>query len=92
MSAATPPPGPPAASGRDIPAAPVAVAVHNGRCGHFGICVQEAPEVFSLRSPTRLVYDATPDPGHTPAVRQAARLCPMQAITLAAGRTRGAQP
>lgn len=47
--------------------------------------------MFSLRSPTRLVYDATPAVSQTSAVRQAARLCPMQAITLAARRTRGAQ-
>jgi ferredoxin len=90
VSATTPPPGPPR---RDTTAAaPVLVAVHNGHCGHYGICVQEAPEVFSLRSPTRLVYDATPAAEHTPAVRQAARLCPAQAITLGAARTRGAKP
>ena len=60
----------------------VKVAVHNGRCQHYGICQQEAPEVFALRSPTRLSYDTTPAPEHTPAVRQAARLCPAQAITV----------
>jgi hypothetical protein len=34
---------PPPAPGR------VRVAVHNGRCHHFGICVHEAPDVFALR-------------------------------------------
>ena len=59
------------------------VSVHNGHCHQYGICQQEAPEVFHLRSDTRLKYDTTPPAEQSGRVRQAARLCPMQAITLA---------
>ena len=38
--------------------------------------------MFALRSPTRLTYDTAPPAEQTLAVRQAARLCPMQAITV----------
>lgn len=60
----------------------VLVAVHNGHCHKYAICQQEAPEVFALRSPTRLSYDTTPPADQTANVRQAARLCPMQAIAV----------
>ena len=60
----------------------VRVAVHNGHCHKYAICQQEAPEVFTLRSPARLTYDAAPPADQTLRVWQAARLCPMQAITL----------
>ena len=59
------------------------VSVHNGHCHRYGICQQEAPEVFHLRSDTRLKYDTTPPAEQSGRVRQAARLCPMQAITVA---------
>ena len=59
------------------------VSVHNGHCHQYGICQQEAPEVFHLRSDTRLKYDTTPPAEQSGRVRQAARLCPMQAITVA---------
>ena len=59
------------------------VSVHNGHCHQYGICQQEAPEVFHLRSDTRLTYDTTPPAEQSGRVRQAARLCPMQAITVA---------
>ena len=58
------------------------VSVHNGHCHQYGICQQEAPEVFHLRSDTRLNYDRTPPAEESGRVRQAARLCPMQAITV----------
>lgn len=68
------------------PAGPIStavrVAVHNGHCHQYGICQQEAPRVFALRSDTRLRYDTQPPAELTGQVRQAARLCPMQAITL----------
>ena len=60
----------------------VRVAVHNGHCHKYAICQQEAPEVFALRSPTRLTFDAAPPAEQTRGVLQAARLCPMQAITV----------
>lgn len=65
------------------PAAPaVKVSVDNNHCELYAICQQEAPEVFELGADGRLRYDAAPDASQTPAVRQAARCCPMQAITL----------
>jgi len=60
----------------------VRVSVHNGHCHKYAICQQEAPEVFRLRSDTRLDYDTHPPAELTGQVRQAARLCPMQAISL----------
>ncbi len=60
----------------------VRIAVHNGHCHLYGVCQQEAPEVFALRSDTRLRYDAHPPAELTDQVHQAARLCPMQAITV----------
>ena len=78
MSTPTPAPVPSAGHSSER----VRVAVHNGHCQHYGICQQEAPGVFALRSPTRLSYDAAPAPEHTAAVRQAARLCPARAITV----------
>lgn len=63
-------------------APPVRVSVDNNHCELYAICQQEAPEVFDLGLDGRLRYDATPSAAHTPAVRQAARCCPMQAITL----------
>ena len=58
------------------------VSVHNGHCHLYGVCQQEAPEVFHLRSDTRLTYDTTPASEQSARVRQAARLCPTQAITV----------
>ena len=64
------------------PSPKLLVSVHNGHCHQYGICQQEAPEVFHLRSDTRLNYDRTPPAEQSGRVRQAARLCPMQAITV----------
>jgi len=38
--------------------------------------------VFRLRSDHRLSYDSSPAPEQADQVRQAARVCPMQAITV----------
>ena len=76
-AAAEQPAGGPAHSG-----ATLLVSVHNGHCHQYGICQQEAPEVFHLRSDTRLTYDRTPPAAQSSRVRQAARVCPMQAITV----------
>ncbi len=64
----------------------VQVAVDNTHCAVFGICVQEAPAVFDLGVDGRLRYDARPAPADTARVRQAARVCPMQAITVTGRR------
>lgn len=72
----------PAAAAVAAPLGEVRVSVHNGHCHQYGICQQEAPEVFQLRSDTRLHFDTHPPAEQTEQVRQAARLCPMQAISL----------
>ncbi|MER6737632.1 ferredoxin [Streptomyces puniciscabiei] len=61
----------------------VRISVDNNHCELYGICQQEAPQVFDLGPDGRLRYETSPDASQTPAVRQAARCCPMQAITLA---------
>jgi ferredoxin len=60
----------------------VSVSVDNNHCHRYAICQQEAPGVFELTHDGRLSYSAIPDPRRLEAVRQAARLCPMQAITI----------
>ena len=60
----------------------VSVSVDNRQCHLYGICEQEAPEVFALGIDGRLRYSAHPAALESEATRQAARLCPMQAITL----------
>jgi ferredoxin len=61
----------------------VRVDVNNNHCKLFAICQQEAPDVFDLGPDGRLRYRAHPGTEHTERVVQAARCCPMQAITLA---------
>lgn len=61
---------------------PAVVSVDNNRCHLYAICQQEAPASFLLAEDHRLYYDASPPSHQMASVRQAARLCPMQAITL----------
>jgi ferredoxin len=58
----------------------IRVDVSGDHCERYAICEQEAPEVFQLRADGRLEYKGSPGPEQRDAVRQAARLCPMQAI------------
>ena len=58
----------------------IRVDVNRNHCHLYAICEQEAPEVFKLSADGRLHYHPTPEPHHRDAVRQAARVCPMQAI------------
>lgn len=60
----------------------VKVSVDNGHCQLFGLCQQEAPEVFDLGPDGRLRYTASPAASATAQVLQAARICPMAAITI----------
>ncbi|MDT3440377.1 ferredoxin [Pseudofrankia sp. BMG5.37] len=64
---------------------PAVVSVDNNRCHLYAICQQEAPSSFLLADDHRLYYDASPPSHQMASVRQAARLCPMQAITLENG-------
>ncbi|TYB69261.1 ferredoxin [Nonomuraea sp. PA05] len=51
-------------------------------CQTHAQCVFAAPEVFSLDDDDELLYDATPADASWPAVEEAARACPVQAISL----------
>ncbi len=67
--------------GRRAPAE-LRVTVNNRRCHRYGICQAEAGDIFRLASDGRLHYDARPHPDRRGQARMAARLCPMQAITI----------
>ena len=60
----------------------VTVGVDNNHCHLYAICQHEAPGVFELRRNRRLVVAAHPPAHLLEQVRSAARLCPMQAITV----------
>jgi ferredoxin/DMSO/TMAO reductase YedYZ heme-binding membrane subunit len=65
------------------PGAPtIQVDVDHAHCGRYAFCQQEAPEVFQLSAAGRLHFQHTPDPRHRDAVHRAARVCPMQAISV----------
>lgn len=70
----------PNASSSDTPPR-TRIDVDNNRCHLFGICQQEAPQVFDVDVDGRLRYDAHPNTEHTDAVHHAARCCPTRAIT-----------
>jgi ferredoxin len=61
------------------------VSVDNNRCHLYAICQMEAPASFLVARDGRLYYDAAPPSHLMPNVRQAARLCPMQAIDVGNG-------
>lgn len=69
------------------PPARVRVSVDNGHCHLFGLCQQEAPEVFNLGPDGRLRYTPAPAPSETGQVLQAARICPMAAISITVRRS-----
>jgi ferredoxin len=50
-------------------------------CERYGHCVFEAPAVFELDDDGELQYVADPPGGELPRVQQAARACPVAAIT-----------
>jgi ferredoxin len=52
-------------------------------CNRYGICVEEAPEVFSFAEDGSLVIDnAEPPPELHEKVRDACMLCPTQSIQI----------
>lgn len=67
---------------RSVVGAAVDVSVDGNHCHLYAICEQEAPEVFRLHEGRQLVYIRHVEREQVAAVRQAARLCPMQAIEL----------
>jgi ferredoxin len=64
------------------PRPPVTVSVDNSLCQRYGICQQEAATVFDLGADGRLRYQSRPAQDNVEQVRQAARCCPTQAISL----------
>ncbi|MEU6727938.1 ferredoxin [Nonomuraea wenchangensis] len=58
------------------------VRVDKTLCQTHAQCVFAAPEVFALDDDDELVYDAAPADASWPAVEQAARACPVQAVFL----------
>ncbi|WP_173260944.1 FAD-dependent oxidoreductase [Streptomyces pacificus] len=56
------------------------LSVDNGRCRVYGICQQEAPELFRVSQSGSLHYTRSVPAEFAAKARQAARCCPMQAI------------
>lgn len=70
------------AGSRASDALTIRVDVDHSHCGRYAMCEQEAPEVFQMSAGGRLRFQHSPDVRHRDAVRQAARVCPMQAISV----------
>ncbi|WP_338672474.1 FAD-dependent oxidoreductase [Streptomyces sp. SCSIO 30461] len=58
------------------------LSVDNSRCHIYGICQQEAPEVFRISQSGSLHYSRNVPAESSARARQAARCCPMQAIEI----------
>ena len=52
------------------------------KCQHYGQCVFEADDVFSLGDDGKLVYKVDVDDSRRSDVESAVDVCPMQAITV----------
>jgi ferredoxin len=63
------------------------VDVDRAICEIHAQCVYAAPEVFALDDDDELVYEPSPDATQDDAVRNAALVCPVQAIRLTEERT-----
>jgi len=70
-------------------AEPVRISVDNNRCHIYGICQQEAPEVFRISESGSLHYTPAVPAALAAKARQAVRCCPMQAIAVRGGQTPG---
>ncbi|MEI6250570.1 MAG: ferredoxin [Actinomycetes bacterium] len=58
------------------------VHVDMEKCQHYGQCVFEADDVFSLGDDGKLVYKIDVDDSRRSDVESAVDVCPMQAITV----------
>lgn len=65
----------------------VRISVDNGHCHLYGLCQQEAPATFALGEDGRLRHATRADGDEVLKVVHAARICPMQAITLVEARS-----
>ncbi|MET9218139.1 FAD-dependent oxidoreductase [Streptomyces sp. NPDC003300] len=73
-------------------AEPVRISVDNNRCHIYGICQQEAPEVFRIAESGSLHYTRSVPADYAAKARQAVRCCPMQAITVHGGQSPSGGP
>ena len=64
----------------------VNVDVDRTQCQNFGQCVVEAPNVFRLNARDEMEYTPVVDDSELENVEAAIDVCPMQAISLLAGR------
>lgn len=60
----------------------IKVEVDMTKCQHYGQCVFEAPNVFSLNSDDKLEYVGEVDDSEADNVEAAIDVCPMQAIRI----------
>lgn len=58
----------------------IKVNVDMAKCQHYGQCVFEAPDVFTLNADDKLEYVADVDDSERANVEAAIDVCPMQAI------------
>ncbi|MEW2521284.1 FAD-dependent oxidoreductase [Actinacidiphila alni] len=73
-------------------AEPVRISVDNNRCHIYGICQQEAPEVFRIAESGSLHYTRSVPAAYAAKARQAVRCCPMQAIAVHGGQSPSGGP
>lgn len=58
------------------------IEVDMALCQHYGQCVFEAPNIFTLNDDDKLEYLATADDSERDNVESAVDVCPMQAIRI----------
>lgn len=56
------------------------VTVDTSLCAEHGQCIYSAPEVFAFDEGGTLVWETSPDNSLLDSVREAADVCPVQAI------------
>ncbi len=60
----------------------IKIEVDMAKCQHYGQCVYEAPDIFSLNSEDKLEYTAMADDSERANIEAAVDVCPMQAIRI----------
>jgi len=60
----------------------IKIEVDMALCQHYGQCVFEAPNIFTLNDDDKLEYLASADDSERDNVESAVDVCPMQAIRI----------
>ena len=60
----------------------IAINVDMDKCQHYGQCVFEAPDVFTLIDDDKLEFVASADDSRRSDIESAVDVCPMQAISI----------